>query len=112
MIHKAMEKLNLDVHPIRKPRFSPYLFWDIKRKGFDFDQNRLLMIERVCSRGLEKDWREMLRYYGRKTVKEEVVRIGWLDGRTLSFLSCVFDIPKERFKCYKNRQSRKNYWDL
>jgi hypothetical protein len=106
----VMEKLSSDVHPIRKPHFSRYLFWDLKRKAFNFDQNRLLMIERVCSRGLEKDWQEMLRYYGRETVKKEVVRIGWLDGKTLSFLSCIFDIPKEQFKCYKNRQSRKNYW--
>jgi hypothetical protein len=84
----------------------------MKRRGFDFDANRLLIIERVCSRGLEKDWREMMRYYGRETVRQEVTRIGWLDGKTLSFLSCVFDMPKERFICYKNRQSRKNYWDL
>jgi hypothetical protein len=107
-----MEKPSLDAHPARRPHFSPYLFWDVKIKEFDFDQNRLLMIERICSRGMEKDWREMIRYYGRETVKQEVVRIGWLDGRTLSFLSCIFDIPKERFKCYKNRRSRKNYWDL
>jgi hypothetical protein len=107
-----MERPVPDVHHIRKPHFSRYLFWDVERSGFDFDQNRLLMIERVCSRGLENDWREMIRYYGWETVKQEVVRIGWLDGRTLSFLSCIFDIPKERFKCYKHRQSRKNYWDL
>jgi hypothetical protein len=106
------EKPNSDARPVRKPHFSPYLFWDVKRRGFDFDQNRLMMIERVCSRGLEKDWREMLRYYGRETVKKEVVRIGWLDGKTLSFLSCIFDIPGERFACYKNRQFRKNYWPL
>jgi hypothetical protein len=108
----AIEKLSLGTHPIRKPRFSPYLFWDMKRQGFDFDQNRLLMIERVCSRGLEKDWREMIRYYGWETVKKEVVRIGWLDGKTLSFLSCIFDIPRERFKCYKNRRFQKSYWAL
>jgi hypothetical protein len=107
-----MEKPISNAHHIRKPHFSRYLFWDVKRRGFDFDQNRLLMIERVCSRGLEKDWRELIRYYGWETVKKEAVRIGWLDGRTLSFLSCVFDIPKERFECYKNRQSRKSYWDL
>ncbi|MDR2069395.1 MAG: hypothetical protein LBP71_05950 [Spirochaetaceae bacterium] len=106
-----IEKEHSNTQPPKKPHFSPYLFWDIKRRGFDFDKNRLLMIERVCSRGLEKDWREMLKYYGWETVKQEVVRIGWLDGRTLSFLSCIFDIPKERFKCYKNKRSRKNYWD-
>jgi hypothetical protein len=43
------------------------------------------MIERVCSRGLKKDWREMIRYYGWGAVKKKVVRIGWLDGKTLSF---------------------------
>jgi hypothetical protein len=51
----------------------------MKKKGIDFDANRLLIIERVCSRGLEKDWREMIRHYGWETVKREVVRIGWLD---------------------------------
>jgi hypothetical protein len=108
----VMEKPTPDTRPIRKPRFSRYLFWDMGRKGFNFDQNRLLIIERVCSRGVEKDWREMIRYYGWETIKEEVVRIGWFDGKTPGFLSCVFDIPRERFKCYKNRRSRKNYWGL
>jgi hypothetical protein len=96
----------------KPPRFSRYLFWDVNRKGFDFEKNRLFMIERVCSRGLEKDWRELLRYYGWETVKKEVTRIGWLDDKTLSYLGCVFEIPVEKFKCYKNKRSRKNYWDL
>jgi hypothetical protein len=107
-----MEKELAGAPPKRRPRFSPYLFWDMKRRGFDFDQHRLLVIERVCSRGLERDWREMLKYYGWETVKQEMMGAGWLDARTLSFLSCVFDVPKEKFRCYKNRQSRKNYWDL
>jgi hypothetical protein len=106
-----MKKEVFNVQSKRKPRFSPYLFWDMKRRGFDFDKHRLLMIERVCSRGLERDWQEMLKYYGWETVKKEVAAIGWLDARTLSFLSCVFDLPKEKFKCYKKRQSRKSYWD-
>jgi hypothetical protein len=108
----VMEKQNATRLPKRKPRFSPYLFWDVKRKNFDFDKNRLFMIERVCSRGLEKDWKELLRYYGWETVRKEATQIGWLDGKTIAFLSCVFDIPREQFQCYKNRRSRKNYWAL
>jgi hypothetical protein len=94
------------------PSFSSYLFWDVNPQKFDYQKNRLFVIERVTTKGTEEDWQELKRYYGWETLKKEIVLVPYLDNKTWNFLSVIFDIPKEEFKCYKNAQSRKSYWNL
>jgi hypothetical protein len=94
------------------PDFSPYLFWDVKRQDFDYETNKRFMIERVCSRGTEADWKELFRYYGQDTVRKEIVHLSYLDNKTLNYLSVIFQIPKSKFKCYRNKQSRPNFWSF
>jgi hypothetical protein len=93
------------------PHFSSYLFWDVKLQSFDYEMNKHFMIERVCTKGTEADWKEMFRYYGYDTIRKEVLCLSYLDNKTLNYLSVIFQIPKSKFKCYRNRQSRQNFWD-
>jgi hypothetical protein len=51
--------------------------------------------------GTEKDTREVVRYYGIDTIKNEIVKIKVLDKKTVNYLSFTFDIPKGGFACYK-----------
>ncbi|GHT01792.1 hypothetical protein AGMMS49525_03550 [Bacteroidia bacterium] len=92
------------------PNFSPYLFWDVKKEDFDYETNKRFMIERVCSRGTEADWKELFRHYGQTTVREEMLHLPYLDNKTLNYLSVIFQMPKSKFKCYRNKQLRPNFW--
>jgi hypothetical protein len=84
---------------------SDYLFWDCDKYLLDPDIDRSLILEHVFSRGTENDEREALNYYGTDTVKNTVLNIKYLDKKTFNYLSIVFNIPKEEFKCYKRSLS-------
>jgi hypothetical protein len=75
----------------------------------DYDNNKMFVMERVFTRGRENDEREVFRYYGEDVVKETVVKIKYLDGKTLSYLSVILRLPKRRFRCYKKSLSKKPF---
>jgi hypothetical protein len=91
------------------PKLTPSLFWDCDISKIDFDLDRKLVLERVFSRGLESDEREVCRYYGINAIKEAVVNINYFDKKTLNYLSVMLDIPKRSFKCYKKTLSAKTF---
>ncbi|KAA6302049.1 MAG: hypothetical protein EZS26_001865 [Candidatus Ordinivivax streblomastigis] len=92
------------------PLFSTYLFWDINPQNFDFETHKRFMIERVCSKGTDNDWNELFRYYGKEVIRKEVLQIPYMDDKTHNYLSVIFQIPKSKFKCYRTKQSRRNFW--
>ena len=85
---------------------SQYLFWDCNVEMLDPDIDKKLILERVFTRGTENDEKEIFNYYGKETIKNAVLDIKYLDKKTLNYLSIVFNIPKEEFKCYKHSQSK------
>jgi hypothetical protein len=87
------------------PKLSEYLFWNCNINTLDPHLDRNLILERIFSRGTENDEKEALNYYGKNLIKNAVVDIKYLDKKTLNYLSIVFGIPKEEFKCYKHSQS-------
>jgi len=86
-------------------KLSNYLFWDCNINLLDPNIDRNLILERVFSRGTENDEREVLNYYGANLIKNTILDIKYLDKKTLNYLSIVFNIPKEEFKCYKRSLS-------
>jgi hypothetical protein len=85
-----------------KPVLSKFLFWDCNIKKIDYTKNINFILERVFSMGMEEDIREVVRYYGIDTIKNEIVKIKILDKKTINYLSFTFKIPKRGFVCYKN----------
>jgi hypothetical protein len=59
------------------------------------------LIERIFNIGTTEDVRAIRKYYGDERIKEEVVKIQWLSKETLSFLSGIYEIPKESFLTYQ-----------
>jgi hypothetical protein len=59
--------------------------------------------------GTENDEKQIFRYYGNDTVRDAILNIKYLDKKTLNYLSIVFGISKERFKCYKRSLSENPY---
>jgi len=87
-------------------KLSKFLFWDCNIDQLDPDVDRNLILERVFSLGTENDEREVFDYYGKDFIKHTILKIKYLDKKTLNYLSIVFDIPKEEFKCYKRSLSK------
>lgn len=93
-------------------QLSPVIFWDVDYKAIDFEKNAAFVIARVATLGRVSDWRAIQSYYGNERITAEVVQVRDLDAITLSFLSCVLDIPKEKFRCYTNQQSTPKHWNF
>jgi hypothetical protein len=91
---------------LAKPDFSPSVFWDCRAEKINYDESKSFVIERVLTRGTEQDERELFRYYGGETIKNTVLNLRYLDRKTLNYLSIVFNIPQEKFRCYRKTSSK------
>ena len=82
-------------------KLSKYLFWDCDISLLDPNIDVNLILERVFSRGTENDEKEIFSYYGMDFIKNSILGIKYFDKKTLNYLSIVFNISKEEFRCYK-----------
>lgn len=92
------------------PQLSRVLFWDTDYDSIDWDNKARYVIERVVAYGFVEDWRAIQHFYGMDRIREVVLQARDLDPKTLSFLSLIFDIPKEQFRCYTQIQSNPGHW--
>jgi hypothetical protein len=65
------------------------------------EMGALWLIEKIFTRGDIKDVVNIRRYFGDERIKKEVIKIKWLSKEELSFLSGIFNIPKENFLTYQ-----------
>ena len=87
------------------------LFWDVDVQTIDLQKHRMSVIERVTQRGRWEEFKALLAYYGKDTVQDSLLKVRYLDKKTLAFCSTFFDIPKQMFRCYKLAQSNPTHWD-
>ncbi|MFC2151955.1 DUF6922 domain-containing protein [Bacteroidota bacterium] len=85
---------------------SAHLFWDVDRTKLDLNKNRRLIIQRVFLRGDIPDIKIILQLYDLDTIKEEILKAGFLDKKTLKWASDFLNIPKTKFLCYVKEQSK------
>ena len=85
----------------KKIRFRRSLFWDVPADALDLDKNRRLILERVFSRGNIEEFQSVNQYYTRDEIRESVKKIGYLDNKTLHFISKIYQIKYAEFICYK-----------
>lgn len=91
-------------------KLSRVLFWDTDYDKIDWDKKARYVIERVATLGTLSDWHAIREYYGMERIKAELLESRELDPKTLSFLSCIFDIPQEQFRCYSQIRSNPGHW--
>lgn len=84
------------------------LFWDIKSP--DENKNQRLIIERVSSLGNLDEFIEIINFYGKENVINELKKIGFLDPKTFQFVVSFFKIAKNQMKCYIKKQSPAQHW--
>jgi len=84
-------------------KFSSSCFWDMDYRELNPEKDKNFIINRVVCRGGSSDEIELFRYYGWDTIKEEVLKIRYLNKKILNYLSLLFKIKKECFRSFKNR---------
>jgi hypothetical protein len=84
-------------------RLRKSLFWDVPENNLDLDKNKRLILERVFTRGNIEEFRLVNMHYSKEVIRETVKKIGSLDNKTLRFLSRVYQIKPDEFKCYKEK---------
>ena len=87
------------------PLLNKRIFWDTDFNKIDYSKSWQSVIERVFDRGDIEDIRQVRRYYGDDKVIEALITAKYLFDDTINFCAGLFDIPKEKFKCYILKQS-------
>lgn len=90
--------------------FSKTLFWETDKNTKVKYNNPAYIVEKVLMYGNFNDWNLLIKKFGKEKVIEQALLIRSLDIKTLNFLSCIFNIPKEQFRCYTPTQSTQKHW--
>jgi hypothetical protein len=93
-------------------RFSRHLFWDVKRDQIDLNKNKAYIIGQVMEYGKFSDWKLIQDYYGITQIAQIAIHFRSLEKKTLSFISLLSGIPKEKFRCYTYQQSTPPHWNF
>jgi hypothetical protein len=88
------------MHKVENIQEHKHLFWDTNIDNIDLEKHSRFIIERVVMRGNISDWKWMRQIYSKEIISRKIVEIRYLDQKTLSFLSVIYKIPKEQFRCY------------
>ena len=59
---------------------------------------------------IKGDVEEIERTNGKTEVISELCNLNYIDNKTLQFFSIIFNIPKKKFKCYRNKQLSHQHW--
>jgi len=95
-----------------RSKFSINLFWDTSPDKLDLERNKRFIIQRVLEYGKPSDWQLIKNYYGIKVIGDEMTQVRNLDAVTLSFVSKLTGISKNKFRCYTLKQSLPQHWDF
>jgi hypothetical protein len=87
------------------------LFWDVDFEKLDNSKNKTIIIERVLSLGNVSELKEIIKFYGKGTIKSEIKKVGYLDPKTFEFVISFFGLKREKMKCYIKKQSLQLHWN-
>ncbi len=100
-------KHNLNIHKDLKPEY----FWDVSIDDIDVSASKRLIVERIFSYGTLKEIKKIIEFYGKVEVITTLTGLNYLDRKTLNFVSKLFNIPPNSFKCSKRKQSHHQHWN-
>lgn len=95
----------------KPPIWNPVYFWDVDKGKLDPEKSTRLIIVRVFERGTLQEIKAVSDFYGREKVIQMLKTISWMDPKTLNFVSVIYSVPKEQFKCYTKKPFRKGFWN-
>lgn len=77
---------------------SRNIFRDTDYSKIDWEKSSAYVICKLVMYGTIKGWNFICNYYGMDKLKTEIKRVRYLDDKSLTFLSVIFDEPKENFR--------------
>jgi hypothetical protein len=99
-----MKKLNISKD------LKPQYFWDVDVDKLDVDRSKRLIIERVFGLGTAEEILLVRNYYGTRVVVNVLRRLNYMDPKTLNFVSKLFNVSLQSFKCYTRKQLNIQHW--
>jgi hypothetical protein len=90
---------------------NPQLLWEYNLAGFNYQEMRNVVVQRVIERGWPKDWYFTLNQYGIDEVKSIIKNLPYLNDKDMNFVSHQFNIPLTSMKCYEKKQSVDQHWN-
>jgi hypothetical protein len=90
---------------------NPQYFWDVDLDGLDVKRSKKIIIERIFVMGTSKEINLVIRYYGTREVLDVLKTLNYIDPKTLNFVSKLFKISLQSFKCYTRKQLNHQHWD-
>jgi hypothetical protein len=94
-----------------KPILSKRVFWDVDFEKLDYEKDRQFIIDKVMNYGLWEDFTALMRFYGKDTVKKEVIKVPFFKKDVLNFLCFYLKLKPKDFECYNLRQSQEPHWN-
>ena len=91
-------------------QMSPCIFWDMDISKLDAHEDKNFIIERVYTRGYEKDEIILWKIYSWNEIRKTVVKLEELNEPTLAYLSGILNIREKKFKCYGKKPLHLNSW--
>ena len=85
-------------------QLSSSLFWDVVPEEIDDEKNKRFIIQRVLERGSRNDWLLINKKYSLEVIVQESLQMRSLDPKALSYIACMGNVPKEKFRCYISKQ--------
>ena len=96
---------------MQKPEISQIAFWDVRFPNIDFEKNSLQVMEKIFNYGPWKDQVAIMKFYGLKRIRKEIVNAGYLRQPVLSFLCTILQLQKTDFECYTKMQLNPLPWN-
>ncbi len=84
-------------------QLSSSLFWDVDISEIDDEKNKRFIIQRVLERGTHNDWILINKKYTLQGIVQEAMQMRYLEPKALSYIAIMGNVPKEEFRCYKNK---------
>ena len=94
-----------------KPDISKRVFWDVDYDSLDYEKDKFFIIDKVMNFGLWRDFQETVKFYGKETLKKEVVQSPFLKKEVLNFLCFYLELKPAQFKCYNRRRLQEPHWN-
>lgn len=86
---------------------SKSLLWEYDLSNFDWNDMRVLVLQRVIERGWMNDFYAAIEKYGGiDNVKSIIKEIPSLSSKDTTFVCSIFNLKKEELKCYTRKQLR------
>ncbi len=91
-------------------QLTPAIFWDTVISNLSITHHAGFIIQRVCQYGSWNDWLLIKMQFGIEKIQSELLAARHLDLKTLNYFSILFNLPKEKFRCYTFPLSAPEHW--